>query len=63
MHPCQLMPPGETMQSRSSTTSSSTSARASPDKVALVAAKQRITYAELDARSNALANALVSAAS
>jgi amino acid adenylation domain-containing protein len=30
-----------------------------PDKVALVAAGQRLTYAELDGRSNALANALV----
>jgi amino acid adenylation domain-containing protein len=30
-----------------------------PDKVALVCKQQRITYAELEARSNALANALV----
>ena len=35
------------------------SARRLPDKVALVCAKQRYTYAELDARSNALAHALV----
>ncbi len=30
-----------------------------PDKVALVCQKQRLTYAEIDARSNALAHALV----
>lgn len=35
-----------------------TAARAYPEKVALVCMKQRITYAELDARSNALAHAL-----
>lgn len=34
------------------------SARRLPDKVALVAAKQRHSYAELEARSNALAHAL-----
>ncbi|HVY49726.1 MAG TPA: AMP-binding protein [Minicystis sp.] len=34
-------------------------ARRLPDKVALVCQKQRVTYAELDARSNALAHALV----
>jgi amino acid adenylation domain-containing protein len=34
------------------------SARTLPDKVALVCANQRLTYAELDARSNALANTL-----
>lgn len=37
------------------------SARASGDKVALVCMKQRVTYAELDARSNALAHALIAA--
>src|SRR5262245_53966414 len=35
------------------------SARRLPDKVALVCAKQRLTYAELDRRSNALAHALI----
>jgi amino acid adenylation domain-containing protein len=35
------------------------SARSLPDKVALVCDGQRLTYRELDARSNALANALV----
>jgi amino acid adenylation domain-containing protein len=35
------------------------SARRLPDKVALVFAKQRLTYGELDARANALAHALV----
>ncbi len=34
------------------------SARRRPDKVALVAGKARVTYRELDARSNALAHAL-----
>ena len=34
-------------------------ARRLPDKVALVVAKERYTYAELDARSNQLAHALV----
>ena len=34
-------------------------AATSPDKVALVCQKQRLSYAELDARSTALANALV----
>jgi amino acid adenylation domain-containing protein len=37
------------------------SARSSGDKVALVCMKQRVTYAELDARSNALAHALTAA--
>jgi amino acid adenylation domain-containing protein len=37
------------------------SARRSPGKIALVCAGQRLTYAELDARSNALANSLVAA--
>src|SRR5436190_7916279 len=37
----------------------SESAARLPDKVALVAAKQRFTYAELEARSNALAHTLV----
>jgi len=37
------------------------SAHELPEKVALVCMKQRITYAELDARSNALAHSLVSA--
>lgn len=37
------------------------SALAFPDKVALVCMQQRLTYAELDARSNALANTLVAA--
>jgi amino acid adenylation domain-containing protein len=37
------------------------SARTLPDKVALVCMKQRVAYAELDARSNALANTLVAA--
>lgn len=36
-------------------------ARELPDKTALVCMKQRISYGELDARSNALANCLVSA--
>jgi amino acid adenylation domain-containing protein len=35
------------------------SARTLPDKVALVCGKERLTYGELDARSNALANSLV----
>ncbi len=35
------------------------SARRSPDKVALVCQKRRLTFAELDAQSNALANTLV----
>jgi amino acid adenylation domain-containing protein len=35
------------------------SARRLPDKVFLVCQKQRLTYAEIDARSNALAHALV----
>ncbi|MDY7231857.1 class I adenylate-forming enzyme family protein [Hyalangium rubrum] len=35
------------------------SARRLPDKVALVCGEQRLTYAELEQRSNALANALV----
>ena len=35
------------------------SARRLPEKVALVCQKQRLSYAEIDARSNALANALV----
>jgi len=35
------------------------SARRLPDKVALVCQQQRLTYAEIDARSNALAHALV----
>jgi len=35
------------------------SARRLPDKVALVCQKQRLTYAEVDARANALAGALV----
>src|SRR3954470_18734654 len=35
------------------------SARRLPDKVALVCQKQRLTYAEIDRRSNALAHALV----
>jgi amino acid adenylation domain-containing protein len=35
------------------------SARALPDKVALVCQQQRLSYAELDARSNALAHSLV----
>jgi len=35
------------------------SARAKPDFVALVCAGRRLTYGEIDARSNALANALV----
>lgn len=30
-----------------------------PDKIALVAGSDRVSYAELDARANALANALV----
>ncbi len=34
-------------------------ATTAPDKVALVCQKQRLSYAELEARSNALANALV----
>src|SRR5512140_566865 len=34
-------------------------ARRLPEKIALVCQKQRLTYAELDARSNALAHALV----
>ncbi len=34
-------------------------ARVYPDKEALVCMKQRVTYAELDARSNALAHALI----
>jgi amino acid adenylation domain-containing protein len=37
------------------------SARALPEKIALVCQKQRVTYAELDARSNALAHSLVAA--
>ena len=37
------------------------SARRLPDKVALVCMKQRATYGELDARSNALAHSLVAA--
>lgn len=37
------------------------SARVLPEKVALVCAKQRLTYAELDARSNALAHDLAAA--
>lgn len=37
------------------------SARELPEKVALVCMKQRITYRELDARSNAIAHSLVSA--
>ena len=36
------------------------SAREFPDKIALVCMKQRISYGELDARSNALANTLIS---
>ena len=36
-------------------------AREFSDKIALVCMKRRISYAELDARSNALANYLVSA--
>ena len=36
----------------------SASAARLPEKVALVAAQQRYTYAELDARSNALARGL-----
>ncbi len=35
------------------------SARRLPDKIALVCQQQRLTYAEIDARSNALAHALV----
>src|SRR5262249_39005882 len=35
------------------------SARRLPDKIALVCRNDRVTYAELDARSNALAHALV----
>src|SRR5689334_12174601 len=34
-------------------------ARRLPDKVALVSQKQRLTYSELEARTNALSNALV----
>jgi amino acid adenylation domain-containing protein len=37
------------------------SARELPEKIALVCMKQRLTYAELDARSNALAHSLVAA--
>jgi amino acid adenylation domain-containing protein len=37
----------------------STSAARLPDKIALVAQKDRLTYAELDARANALAHTLV----
>lgn len=37
------------------------SARTLPEKVALVCMKQRITYGEIEAKSNALANSLVSA--
>ncbi len=37
------------------------SAASLPDKVALVCMKQRLSYAELDARSNALAHSLVAA--
>ena len=36
------------------------SARELPDKIALVCMKQKVSYGELDARSNALANTLVS---
>ena len=35
------------------------SAARTPDKVALVCGEQRLTYADLDAHSNALAHALV----
>ena len=35
-------------------------ARELSDKIALVCMKQRISYGELDARSNALANTLIS---
>ena len=37
------------------------SARELPDKIALVCLQQRLTYAELDARSNALAHSLIAA--
>jgi len=37
------------------------SARTSPDKVALVCMQKRLSYAELDARSNALAHTLIEA--
>ena len=37
------------------------SARELPEKIALVCMKQRLTYAELDARSNALAHSLITA--
>jgi acyl-CoA synthetase (AMP-forming)/AMP-acid ligase II len=37
------------------------SARELPDKVALVCMKQRLTYGELNARSNALAHSLAAA--
>lgn len=37
------------------------SARELPDKIALVCMKQRLTYAEIDTRSNALAHSLIAA--